>query len=164
MRLRVPGGRRRTSVEAVPRRDGFRTDAPEGGPQRQTAEGLHADLRSVGFCPRPRAVLVQFLRLRRDPRAGQYLFQERRRRRESRIGSEGRDRGDLRGRRRLRYAGSRGVQACSATRRFSWLPGRPLAKRSSKHKGSRTLSASATTCSKPSSIILKNSVFKQGLS
>ena len=73
------GRRRRAPAASIPRRHGIRTDAPERRPQRKRAQSVHAHLRFVGICPRPRAVLLQLLRLRRHPRTGQHLLQEPRR-------------------------------------------------------------------------------------
>ena len=79
-RSRHPSRCRRQRPHALPRRHGLRGDAPARGPLGQTAQGVHAHLRQPGDGPRPRPVLVQLLRLRRNPRAGQHLLQVDRRR------------------------------------------------------------------------------------
>ena len=52
----------------------FEADASACGSQRQDAQGVHAHRRSSGHGPRPRPVLVQLLRLRGHPCAGQHLL------------------------------------------------------------------------------------------
>ena len=74
-RSRHPSRCRRQRPHALPRRHGLRGDAPARRPLGQTAQGVHAHLRQPGDGPRPRPVLVQLLRLRRNPRAGQHLLQ-----------------------------------------------------------------------------------------
>ena len=56
------------------RRHGLRRDAFARRSLGQAAQGVHAHLRKPGNGPRPRPVLVQLLRLRRHPRAGQHLL------------------------------------------------------------------------------------------
>ena len=89
------------NVLVLPRRHGVRRDAPAGGSQRQGAQGIHADVRQPGHGPRPLAVLVQFLRMRRHQGDRQHLFQVDRRGREGRTRIQGADRRGLRKRRRL---------------------------------------------------------------
>ncbi len=110
----------RATSSSLPRRHGVRGDAPARGSQRQAAQGVHADVRQLGDGPRPLAVLVQLLRLRRHPRAGQHLLQVDRRGREGRTRIESQivvvcaaTTTTQRPHRRSR--------SCSAARRFSWL-------------------------------------------
>ena len=110
-RSRHPSRCRRQRPHALPRRHGLRGDAPARGPLGQTAQGVHAHLRQPGDGPRPRPVLVQLLRLRRNPRAGQHLLQVDRGGREGRTRIESRDRGGLRFGRRLRRGRTEGEGA-----------------------------------------------------
>ena len=111
LRLLVSGARGRSHAEALSRRDGFRADASEGRPERKEPEGFHGDSRSARVRPGPGPVLVQLLRLRRHPRAGQHLFPQRRGRDTRRRRGESRHRRDLRVGRRLRDARPRSLQA-----------------------------------------------------
>ncbi len=112
-RRRVRDARRSRGqhADALPRRDGLRGDASRGRPLGQAAEGLHAHLRQPRDGTRTRPVLVQLLRLRRHPRGGQHLLQIDRGGRSRRSGVEGRDRGGLRRRRRLRHGRTEGQGA-----------------------------------------------------
>ena len=100
-RVRYAQAGRGQRTRPLPRRHGVRGDAPACRSQRQGAEGIHADVRQPGHGPRPLAVLVQFLRMRRHQGDRQHLFQVDRRGREGRTRIQGADRRGLRKRRRL---------------------------------------------------------------
>ena len=100
-RVRYAQAGRGQRARSLPRRHGVRGDAPACRSQRQGAEGIHADVRQSGHGPRPLAVLVQLLRMRRHQGDRQHLLQVDRGGRESRAGVESPDRRGLRQRRRL---------------------------------------------------------------
>ncbi len=137
-RVRYAQAGRGQCTRPLPRRHGVRRDAPAGGSQRQGAQGIHADVRQPGHGPRPLAVLVQFLRMRRHQGDRQHLFKS----------IEEGAKAALESKAQIvvvcasddDYAeAARKSRSCSAARRSWWLPGHRPAHPNWKRRASRTL-------------------------
>ena len=72
---RNPPRERRQHAGSLSWLHGIRSHASARGPQRQGAQGVHADLRQPGYGPCPCPVLLQLLRMRRHQSNRQHVLQ-----------------------------------------------------------------------------------------